>query len=51
MMVNIDADHPTTAPAVTAQLTASGVTCKKLQFSLKRFIMVKDLCIKKTVQH
>jgi len=22
MMVNIDADHPTTAPAVTAQLTA-----------------------------
>jgi len=36
IMVNIDADHPTTAPAATAQLTALGVTCKMLQFSLEQ---------------
>ena len=33
---HIDADHPTTAPAATAQLTALGVTCKMLQLSLEQ---------------
>ena len=36
IMVNIDADHPTTAPAATAQLTALGVTCIMLQFLLEQ---------------